>query len=345
MIIRFSLHPPIPMRHFLLCALAALTCRLSAAPAAPAEIVSVKKIWDRGAHNAFTDLLRWHGRWWCVFREAEAHVGGDGAIRVLESADGETWTSAAALAEKDIDLRDPKLSVTPDDRLMLVCGGSVYRGTRTLQGRQPRVLFSSDGRAWTPPERVLAEGDWLWRVTWHGGVAYGTSYVSGGDEWTLRLVASRDGLTWETVAPLAVAGRPNETTLRFFPNGDMIAMVRREAGDRMGTFGVASPPYRTWEWRPSNHRFGGPEIIAAPGGGWIVCTRDHTLTKPGSTAGTRVIVARLKDDGALAPLATLPSDGDCSYAGMAWHDGLLWVSYYSSHEGKSAIYLAKLAIK
>src|SRR5262249_47345706 len=53
-----------------------------------AEIVEVKKIWDAGNHNAFTDLIRWHDRWWCTFRESDAHVGGDGAIRVLTSADG-----------------------------------------------------------------------------------------------------------------------------------------------------------------------------------------------------------------------------------------------------------------
>ena len=54
--------------------------------AAPLEIVSVKKIWDEGKHNAFTDLIRWHDKWYCSFREADAHVGGDGQLRVLESA-------------------------------------------------------------------------------------------------------------------------------------------------------------------------------------------------------------------------------------------------------------------
>jgi hypothetical protein len=27
---------------------------------------------------------------------------------------------------------------------------------------------------------------------------------------------------------------------------------------------------------------------------------------------------------------------------MVWHDGLLWVSYYASHEGKTGIYLARV---
>lgn len=46
----------------------------------------------------------------------------------------------------------------------------------------------------------------------------------------------------------------------------------------------------------------------------------------------------------LTEFLTLPSAGDTSYAGLVLHDGLLWVSYYSSHEGKTSIYLAKVQI-
>ena len=30
------------------------------------------------------------------------------------------------------------------------------------------------------------------------------------------------------------------------------------------------------------------------------------------------------------------------YVGMVWHGGVLWVSYYSSHEGDAAVYLARV---
>ena len=43
-------------------------------------------------------------------------------------------------------------------------------------------------------------------------------------------------------------------------------------------------------------------------------------------------------------LLQLPSGGDCSYPGMVWHDGLLWLSYYSSHEGRTGVYLAKVRL-
>lgn len=44
------------------------------------------------------------------------------------------------------------------------------------------------------------------------------------------------------------------------------------------------------------------------------------------------------------PVLKLPSGGDTSYPGMVWHQGLLWLSYYSSHEGKTSIYLAKIRL-
>ena len=46
--------------------------------------------------------------------------------------------------------------------------------------------------------------------------------------------------------------------------------------------------------------------------------------------------------GKLTEFLKLPSGGDNSYPGLVWHDGLLWVSYYSSHEGETSIYLARV---
>ncbi len=317
-----------------------------------AELVEVRRIWNEAHHNAFTDLIRWHDRWWCSFRESTAHVGGDGGIRLLESGDGLTWTSAALITEKDIDLRDPKLSVTPDGRLMINCGGSVYLGTKQLKGRRSRVMFSNDGHTWTAPAKVLDEGEWLWRVTWHEGVAYGAAYRAGAklpgggtdDKWSLAVYSSRDGLAWSKVSDLPVSGGPNETTLRFAADGTMVAWVRREGGDLMGWIGTARPPYATWSWAVQPVRLGGPNFIALADGGWVASTRGYTGAKPGSTKGMTTLLARINARGAFDPLLTLPSDGDTSYAGLVLHEGLLWVSYYSSHEGKSAIYIARVKL-
>ncbi|HYT90863.1 MAG TPA: sialidase family protein [Gemmataceae bacterium] len=300
------------------------------------QLVSVTKIWDKAPHSAFTDLIRWRGKWYCVFREAEGHVGGDGKLRILESTDGKSWQSVALVAEEGIDLRDPHLSITPDDRLMIVAGGSVYRGTKTIMGRQPRVAFSKDARTWTPTQRVLSEGDWLWRVTWHEGRAYGVSYGTTGKEGWVKLFGSTDGVKYDLIAALDIPGRPNETTLRFLPDGEMLALVRREGGNTFGWIGSSRAPYREWKWHETKHRLGGPNFIRLPDGSLWASSRSY----PG---GAKTVVARMKRDG-YEPALTLPSGGDTSYAGLVWHDGLLWVSYYSSHEGKSSIYLATVRL-
>ena len=49
-------------------------------------------------------------------------------------------------------------------------------------------------------------------------------------------------------------------------------------------------------------------------------------------------------DGGYDPALTFPSGGDTSYPGLVWHDGRLWMSYYSSHEAKTSIYLAKVRL-
>lgn len=305
--------------------------------AAEPELLSVHKIWDQGGHNAFTDLIRFQDKWFCSFREADAHVGGDGKLRILESPDGETWKSATLLAEAGIDLRDPKLSITPDKRLMLVAGGSVYGGTKKLQGCQPRVAFSKDGREWSPTQRVLQEGEWLWRVTWHDGTAYGVSYnlATSKSERVLKLCSSPDGLDWKPVAPLAVTGQPNETTVRFRHNGEAMMLVRREAGDLGGWIGTSKPPYTDWKFAQTQVRLGGPDFIELPDGSLVAGSRDHAQGK------VKFSLFRMTRE-SLSPALTLPSGGDCSYPALVWHDGLLWVSYYSSHEGKTSIYLAKV---
>jgi hypothetical protein len=316
----------------------------------------IKEIWDEGKHNAFTDLIRFKERWYCTFREADAHVGGDGKLRVLSSADGGKWESVALLTEKGIDLRDPKFSITADGRLMIVAGGSVYEGKKLL-GRQPRVAFSKDGKEWTATKRVLAEGDWLWRVTWHSGKCYGVSYNAGeraskdakeaattgkvepgAAEWKLKLWVSTDGEKYDLVTHLDVPGHPNETTLRLAPEGEMVALVRREGGNQKGWVGTSKAPYKEWAWKELPARLGGPNFVFLPDGPIVASTRLYD-----NKVRTSLCLLDPKG-GKLDEALKFPSGGDTSYAGMVWHDKLLWVSYYSSHEGKSAIYIAKVKV-
>lgn len=301
------------------------------------SIVPAARIWDRSAHNAFTDLARFNGAWYCVFRESSDHVRGEGRIRLLRSPDGGAWSSVRVFAQAGVDLRDPKLSVTPDKRLMLLAGGTLFDGDRYV-GRQPRVAFSIDGTQWSRMRLVLENGDWLWRVSWHGRRAYGITYrLQSSRKWTVALVASSDGLAYEELCDLGVDGKPNEATIRFRSNGEAVAVVRREGGDRKGWVGTSRAPYTSWSWHSLAHRLGGPNFLILPNGEMWASTRIINQND------ARTCVGRLTDH-SFQPLFELPSGGDCSYPGMVWFRQRLWVSYYSSHGGKTSIYLSRIGL-
>lgn len=304
------------------------------------SVVSVARIWARAPHSAFTDLARFRGQWYCAFRESRAHAGSPGRIRIIVSRDGTRWQEAALLRQQGVDLRDPKLCVAPGNRLMLLMGGTEAGSAVGRHiSRRPRVSFSPDGRSWSKPRMVLSDGDWLWRVTWHRSRAWGVSYrVESKKNWTVALYGSADGAAFHRVCDLRIPGLPNEATVRFLPDGRMAALVRREGGDRSAWIGTSRPPHERWRWHAAGSRIGGPNFLVLPDGTMWGAGRLYAAD------GYRTVIARMSRT-SWRPVLVLPSGGDCSYPGLVWYHGLLWVSYYSSHEGRTGIYLAKVRLR
>jgi hypothetical protein len=314
------------------CVLLFATLAVQAKEPAQGELVEVRKIWDKGPHNAFTDLARFQERWYCVFREGKNHVSPDGAIRVLTSPDGKAWESAALIRSDTADLRDPKITVTPDGRLQLSAAAALHRPKGF--SHQSLVWFSKDGRDWGEPTEVADPNYWLWRITWHKGAAYGVGYECGKKKDT-RLYKSTDGRKFETlVETLQDKGYPNESALVFLPDDTCLCLLRRDEAN--GQLGTARPPYKEWTWKDLGRRIGGPNMIRLPDGRLIAVVRLHD-------GKVRTAVCSVDaSTGKLDELLALPSGGDTSYAGLVWHDRMLWVSYYSSHEGRTSIYLARV---
>ena len=176
---------------------------------------------------------------------------------------------------------------------------------------------------------MLSEDHWLWRATWHDGRAYSLSKLGEGKEPRRGfLYSSVDGIEWDWIAEFRLDG-VSETTLRFQPDGEMVALVRP------GYIGTSRPPYREWSFCETADRIGGPNFIRLPDGSLWGSGRLFTADGP------RTVLARMTTS-SYEPVLTLPSGGDTSYAGMVWHDDLLWMSYYSSHEGGTNVYLAKV---
>ncbi len=298
------------------------------------KLVEVRKIWDKAPHNAFTALTRFQDRWYCAFREGKGHVCPEGALRVITSADGETWESAALLTSERSDLRDAQITVTPDGRLML--SGAEALHDRSKHSHQSLAWFSKDGKTWSDPYEIGDPDFWMWRVTWHGDTAYGVGYGVGKAKGSLRLYSSKDGKTFDTVLkPMLEAVYPNETSLVF--DGDTAyCLLRQDPAN--GLLGISEAPYTSWEWKDVGTRIGGPAMLRLPDGRLIAAVRLYD-------GGARTALGWVDpDSGKFTECLKLPSGGDTSYAGLVHHDGLLWVSYYSSHEGKTSIYLAKVEI-
>lgn len=302
-------------------------------------LVEVRKIWDQAPHNAFTDLIRFHNQWYCAFREGRSHVCDEGTLRVIRSDDGEEWTSVASMKWADGDVRDAKLSITANDQLML--NGAV-RFLKPVHGNahQSVTWLSPDGENWSKPFTCPSGlGTWRWSVTWHQGTAYSFGY-SGKDKGGC-LYGSTDGKVWSVVKDKVYPGvEPygNETSLVFLPDDTAYCLLRRDKGTKDAVLGVSHPPYTEWEWDDLGIRVGGPKMIACEGGRFLAAVRLYS-------GGTRTSLCWIDAEaGRFTEALKLPSGGDTSYAGLVVHEGLLWVSYYSSHEGRSTIYLAKVRL-
>jgi hypothetical protein len=298
------------------------------------QLIEVRKIWDQASHNAFTDLIRFRDSWWCTFREGQGHVSPDGALRVLTSTDGRTWQSTARLESAKADLRDPKLSLTPSGQLMITAAAAWHAPNPA--SHQTMVWFSTDGRVWSQPASIGDPGMWLWRTTWNRGVAYNVGYSCQQDQF-VRLYHSQNGRRFEVLVDrLFTEGYPNETSLRFADDGRIWCLLRRDGDPATAQLGTAVEPYTHWQWKDLAIRIGGPHWIRLPDGRQVAAVRLYD-------GRVRTSLCWLDlEEGTLREFLALPSGGDTSYAGLVWHEELLWVSYYSSHEGKTSIYLAKV---
>jgi hypothetical protein len=328
--------------------LTALLLLPNACFAAPphAELLSVTKISDRAPHSAFTDLIFWKGQFICAFREGRGHMSSDGKIRILSSPDGNTWKSVALLELKDYDLRDASLSVMPDGRLMLNGGASRRPKDGDHTPTENFVAFSDDGTSWTTPvqKEFVEPGRWLWRVTWNRhGKAYGVLYQAGGGANASSLLVTSDGQDYQKLVPtLLDNGRPTEAVLRFDDQENLYCLQRRDGQPPANTamLGMSTPPYTNWEWHDLGQFLGGPNLIHLPGGDWIAGGRMIRDGKPKTVLAKLDVVKH-----ALEPILELPSGGDTSYPGFVLRDGILYVSYYSSHEGNGRIYFAKVKLQ
>lgn len=297
------------------------------------------RIWDNAPHCAFTGLTEYKGKYYCCFREAVAHVPTSpdnyGKIRILESVDGEKWVSVGLVGNKDYDLRDPKLTVTSDNRLMLIYGcsnienGQLFfrkTGVRFFSGEltSAQLSFAEEHTVSIQQDKTLSSY-WLWRVVWKDGVAYGVAYSANAKP---LLVRSIDGINYSLITVLNIQG--NEADIEFLEDGGMMIVSRAVSGN--GYIGTASFPYTEWTWNDSGYLIHCPDIITLDGQRFVAGRGlDGTM------------LYHIKNN-VLDPIYTFPGGGDNAYPGVIRVNDELWMSYYAG-AGKISIYFAKIPVQ
>jgi hypothetical protein len=202
------------------------------------------------------------------------------------------------------------------------------------------VWFSEDGRKWSDGKEVGDVNFWLWRVAWQEGKAYGVGYATV-PPGIVRLYGSGDGANFKALVPTFFdKGEPSEAALAFDEQKNCLCLLRRDAKGKEGSamLGIAPAPYTQWTWKDLGMRIGGPALLRLPDGKFVAAGRFYEPSAHTALAWLDPAA------GTLTQFLKLPSGGDCSYPGLVYRDGLLRVSYYSSHEGKTCIYLATVRI-
>ena len=311
----------------------------SASSAEPAALVApreVRTVRADGQHNAFTALARFRGQLWLAFRAAKDHNSGDGDIVILRSADGKTWSEARRLNVVPDD-RDPQFLVT-DKRLLL------YDAAMTGAELRTYATYTDDGETWSPPQPVYEPRFIIWKPCAYGDKFYSSAHkkdeVSGGKGREVHFVDSDDGLAWRKISTIRAGNWESETTIHFAPAGQATAFLRQKYGSPPAAIFTAEPPYTDWKFRtPDVNDFSGHSVHTFRGVTYLFSrTIDYGTKKSGC------LIYTFADD-KLTPYCELPAGGDCAYAEAVEDGDNMLVSYYSSHEGATNVYLAMVPLK
>lgn len=316
-----------------------------------AEIVSSSVIWDQAPRNFAGDIVRFKDRWLVACVESTKQYAQDEAVRLLTSADGAKWESVDIIrspAPKK-GLYSPRFSVRPDGKLMLTAYGVVPSGKAAeplpeYGGTARTMAWSSkDGRAWDRLDDLGPDYYPLSRLVWNKDVAlaYGQGTICGIMQ-TVQIFSGKDGKNFKS--------QYEKTFSSFFPeaaalilDGDTAycLMSRSDGGPGLNPawFSSATAPYAKWEWKEMDGKFDYPNFLRLPDKRVIAA-----LGEGGKKSRTVIGEFDLKA-GKFTEFLELPTGGQRLHAGLAAHDGHLWVTYHAAHKGKSCVHLAKVKLK
>ncbi len=320
-----------------LAAIPAFLSLMAAAPLPAQDLVKpleVRKVFSNGRHNAFTAMRRFKGGLYLAFRAGDSHNSPTADVLVLTSKDGKEWRQAHVfdLAKDD---RDPQMVAT-DERLCLYVPAMNGKELHTW------LQHTTDGITWSQPVKIYQPQFILWKPVIHDGIYYAAAHkkdeTSGGKGREVHLVRSANGVKWEKVSTIRAGNWESETTLFFDGRHHATAFLRQKYGSPQAQILESDPPYTVWSARDAGVRhFSGHSVHSFQGATYLL-----SRTMAGKETGSMIYTFA---DGRLAPWCQLPSGGDCAYLEAVEDGPNMLVSYYSTHEGSTNIYLATVPLR
>lgn len=322
------------------------------------QVSNLRKAFDNGQHNAFTDLCRFRDRIYLTFRSCpDGHgVFSTSSIIILSSSDGQRWEEVLTFSVPLRDVRDPHFLVFRN-RLFVYAGCWLVPspgGHLDMNDHLGFGAWTDDGNYWHGPIPLEGTyGHYIWRAASWQRKAYlcgrrrrwFTPLHEGERDPELieaALLESDDGLGW-SFRGLFTENFGDETSFLFEKDGSIIALVRG-----IGSCGArvcrSIPPYLEWSRVELDRNVGGP-LLVKWGDGYLVGGR-----KTVDPDNPRTTLYWLIDD-RLHQAVELPSGGDNSYPGfLTMGEGRALLSYYSSHEDpkrsqSSSIYLVEISLE
>ncbi|MEI6424882.1 MAG: hypothetical protein WCP55_21890 [Lentisphaerota bacterium] len=266
------------------------------AKSAEIKVDSVRKIFDDGNHNGFTDMCRFRSDIYLVFRSSPTGhaIRPDSRIVVLRSRDGAEWEQAFSFNVPLRDVRDPHFLIFRD-KLFIYVGAWLCNpatpGVSDINDHLGYAVWTGDGKHWEGPRSLEGTyGHYIWRTAAYGGKAYLCGRrvrdftPTDGEEgkkavMESALLESEDGLIWKWTG-LFQEVRGNETAFLFEDDGSILA-VARSLG--RGQLCKSRPPYRDWTRTDLGRFIGGPLIVKWAGrylvGGRKLLTPDIVTAK------------------------------------------------------------------
>ena len=322
------------------------------------RVSNVRRVFYNGEHNAFTDLIRFKGKFYLTFRSCpDGHmVHPTSSIIILASDDAKKWEQVHRFSVAKRDTRDPHFLIFKGK--LFVYTGTWYSGETTLKYEDYDLnkhlgyaAWSEDGAEWHSP--IMLEGTfghYIWRANAFKGKAYLCGRRKKNFEMAPRgegaivesaMLESNDGLIWRTRS-LFQEVNGDETAFQFEADGSIIAVGRR--GRDNAQLLRSERPYTQWQRKDLDRYIGGP-LLMRWGGRYVVGGRKTISDRGPKTSMCWLVGYELHE------FAELPSGGDNSYPGFVEISSKRAImSWYSSHEKDAnsktitAIYMADLEI-